>query len=59
MVKYLFSRKGVPYKLTKKNEQELFKLLDENQVSNYLFNAVRPEIVVPFCLQVRNLSDKC
>ena len=34
MMKYLFCRKGVSYKLTKKNEQELFKLLDENQVSN-------------------------
>ena len=45
MVKYLFSRKGVPYKLTKKNEQELFKLLDENQVS---ISALQSVIAVPF-----------
>ncbi len=33
MLKHLFSKNGTPYKLSKKNEQEIFKLLDENQVN--------------------------
>ncbi len=32
MLKHLFCRKGVPYKLTAKDEEAMFKLLDDTQV---------------------------